>query len=263
QFDAGNATRGQREVAIVVRNGQRVFGHDFGKVSPDLGTGIAHDRWWTRVETKVAGLKTRVYSLHLNAVIQQKDGRPYASRRWDVTREALEDLEKRWKEDIKDGWPVVIGGDFNWNNGREHARAHEMAPGRILDRLGLAFVNTELMWLAWTPKTHAIASRRSVPSVSIPGLYAGEHPALFVTLRSRGSAAGVQPEENGGGKDGDKNGGKNGGKDGSKNPSADDGIVKTADEIIQGFLERIQQLIDRVTQALKKITSLLSDTRRR
>jgi len=121
QFDAGNATRGQREVAIVVRNGQRVFGHDFGKVSPDLGTGIAHDRWWTRVETKVAGLKTRVYSLHLNAVIQQKDGRPYASRRWDVTREALEDLEKRWKEDIKDGWPVVIGGDFNWNNGREHA----------------------------------------------------------------------------------------------------------------------------------------------
>lgn len=184
-FNAGNETRGRREVVVVVRDGLPVMKHDFGKISPDLGSGIAHDRWWTRAQTKVAGIKTRVYSLHLNAVIQEKTGEPRAERRWEVTRDGLSRLEKIWRQDIKDGWAVIIGGDLNWNDSRQNARAHKMAPGNIFKRLGLTYVNNELMWLAWTPKTHKSIKRQAIPPTSIPGLFAGEHPALKIDLQAR------------------------------------------------------------------------------
>ncbi len=184
-FNAGNETRGRREVVVVVRDGLPVMKHDFGKISPDLGSGIAHDRWWTRAQTKVAGIKTCVYSLHLNAVIQEKTGEPRAERRWEVTRDGLSRLEKIWRQDIKDGWAVIIGGDLNWNDSRQNARAHKMAPGNIFKRLGLTYVNNELMWLAWTPKTHKSIKRQAIPPTSIPGLFAGEHPALKIDLQAR------------------------------------------------------------------------------
>lgn len=184
-FNAGNETRGRREVVVVVRDGLPVMKHDFGKVSPDLGSGIAHDRWWTRAQTKVAGIKTRVYSLHLNAVIQEKTGEPRAEKRWEVTRDGLGDLEKIWRQDIKDGWAVIIGGDLNWNDSRQNARANKMSPGSIFRRLGLTYVNNELMWLAWTPKTHKSLKRQAIPPTSIPGLFAGEHPALKIDLQAR------------------------------------------------------------------------------
>ncbi len=184
-FNAGNETRGQREVVVVVRDGLPVTKHDFGKISPDLGTGIAHDRWWARTQTKVAGIKTRVYSLHLNAVIQEKTGEPRGENRWQVTRDGLSLLEKIWQQDIKDGWAVIIGGDLNWNDSRTNARTHKMAPGNIFKRLGLSYVNKELMWLAWTPQTHRSIKRLVVPPTSIPGLFAGEHPALKIDLQAR------------------------------------------------------------------------------
>jgi 3',5'-cyclic AMP phosphodiesterase CpdA len=53
-YDAGSETRGRREVTVVVRDGLPVPAHDYGKISPDLGIGIAHDRWWARVQTRVA-----------------------------------------------------------------------------------------------------------------------------------------------------------------------------------------------------------------
>lgn len=184
-FNAGNETRGRREVVVVVRDGLPVTKHDFGKISPDLGSGIAHDRWWTRAQTRVAGIKTRVYSLHLNAVIQEKTGEPRAERRWEVTRDGLSHLEKIWRQDLKDGWAIIIGGDLNWNDSRQNARAHKMAPGNIFRRLGLTYVNNELMWLAWTPKTHKSIKRQAIPPTSIPGLFAGEHPALKIDLQAR------------------------------------------------------------------------------
>ena len=184
-YDAGSETRGRREVTVVVRDGLPVSAHDHGKISPDLGLGIAHDRWWTRVQTSVAGLKSRVYSLHLNAVIQQSSGEPRAVNRWTVTREGLVDLEKRLKEDIKDGWAVIIGGDLNWNDSRTNASSHRMSPGRIFKRLGLTYVNNELMWLAWTPDTHKLVKRHIIPPTSIPGLFVGEHPALRIDLQAR------------------------------------------------------------------------------
>lgn len=184
-FNAGNKTRGQLEVVVVVRDGLPVTKHDSGKISPDLGSGIAHDRWWTRAQTKVAGIKTRIYSLHLNAVTQEKTGEPRAERRWDVTRDGLSRLEKIWHQDIKDGWAVIIGGDLNWNDSRQNARSHKMAPGSIFRRLGLNYVNKELMWLAWTPKTHRSINRQAVPPTSIPGLIAREHPALKIDLQAR------------------------------------------------------------------------------
>ncbi|GAB1352752.1 hypothetical protein MASR1M12_14830 [Erysipelotrichia bacterium] len=184
-FNAGNETRGRREVVVVVRDGLPVMKHDFGKISPDLGSGIAHDRWWTRAQTKVAGIKTRVYSLHLNAVIQEKTGEPRAERRWEVTRDGLSRLEKIWRQDIKDGWAILIGGDLNWNDSRQNARTHKMAPGNIFKRLGLTYVNNELMWLAWNPKAHKSIKRQAIPPTSIPGLFAGEHPALKIDLQAR------------------------------------------------------------------------------
>ncbi len=187
-LNAGNESKGQQEVSVVVRHGLAVSSHDQGKISPDLGIGIAHDRWWKRVQTRVAGLKTRVYSLHLNAVIQQKSGEPMASNRWDVTREGLTRLEKQWRDDIKDGWAVIIGGDLNWCDARANARSHNMAPGRIFKRLGLSYVNKELMWLAWTPRTHEAVKRYYMSPADIPGLFAGEHPALRIELKARKKA---------------------------------------------------------------------------
>ncbi len=191
-FNAGLETKGRREVSIVVRDGLAVPMHDQGKISPDLNVGIAHDRWWKRAQTRVAGVKTRVYSLHLNAVIQQPSGEPRAVNRWAVTRQGLVDLEKRWREDIKAGWAVIIGGDLNWNDSRTNARSDSMAPGRIFQRLGLAYVNNELMWLAWTPATHSSVKRHATPPTNIPGLFAGEHPALQIVLQ-----ACKQPEKDG------------------------------------------------------------------
>lgn len=193
-FNAGSSTKGRRDVAVVVRDGLPVATHDQGKLSPDLGTGIAHDRWWTRVQTRVAGVKTRVYSLHLNAVIQQHSGEPMAGRRWDVTREGLTDLERRWGEDIKGGWAVIVGGDLNWNDARSRADADRMAPGRLFRRLGLTFVNHELMWLAWTPGTHHSVKRQAIPPTSIPGLVPDEHPALRIDLRARPQADDLEPD---------------------------------------------------------------------
>ncbi len=184
-LNAGSETKGRQEVAIVVRHGLPVAVHDQGKISPDLGIGIAHDRWWNMVQTRIAGLKTRVYSLHLNAVIQLKSGEPMAANRWNVTREGLIRLEKQWREDIKNGWAVIIGGDLNWCDARTNARANFMSPGRIFKRLGLSYVNNELMWLAWTPRTHEAVKRHSIPPTSIPGLFAGEHPALKIELKAR------------------------------------------------------------------------------
>jgi hypothetical protein len=63
-----------------------------------------------------------------------------------------------------------------------------MAPGRIFKRLGLTYVNNELMWLAWTPETHKSVKRFSIPPTSIPGLFAGEHPALRIDLQARKQA---------------------------------------------------------------------------
>jgi len=189
-FDAGSQTRGQQEVTVVVRDGLAVPAHDSGKISPDLGIGIAHDRWWNRVQTRVAGVRSRVYSLHLNAVIQQPTGEPRDVNRWHLTRDGLEKLEKQWKQDIKEGWAVIIGGDLNWNDSRARARQHEMSPGRIFKRLGLTCVNKELMWLAWTPQTHKSVKRQSIPPTSIPGLFEGEHPALRIELQAR-----RQPDE--------------------------------------------------------------------
>lgn len=256
-YNTGLETRGRKEVAIVVRDGLRVLNHTCGKVSPDLGTGIAHDRWWARVETRVAGVKSRVYSLHLDAAIQQHDGEPMPSNRWNVTREGLEELEKRWKQDIEDGWAVIIGGDFNWNNGREHARSHPQAPGRILQRLGMSFVNTQLMWLAWTPRTHTLTGRLNVPPTNIPGLFAGEHPALLIDLRVRLDAADACPDKGG------KDGSRETPSDGGNRNDGDSASPKGSDPVVQGFIERIRQLIDRLDQALKKIISLLNDTKRR
>ncbi|NLF96323.1 MAG: hypothetical protein GX569_06260 [Candidatus Riflebacteria bacterium] len=198
-FDAGSQTRGQQEVAVVVRDGLAVPAHDSGKISPDLGIGIAHDRWWKRVQTRVAGVRSRVYSLHLNAVIQQPTGEPRDVNRWHLTREGLEKLEKQWKQDIKDGWAVIIGGDLNWNDSRAHARQHEMSPGCIFKRLGLTCVNKELMWLAWTPQTHRSVKRQSIPPTSIPGLFEGEHPALRIELQARRQPD--EPDEDKGEKD--------------------------------------------------------------
>jgi len=189
-FEAGSKTRGQQEVTVVVRDGLAVPAHDSGKISPDLGIGIAHDRWWNQVQTRVAGIRARVYSLHLNAVTQEKTGEPRDVNRWTVTREGLEKLEKQWKRDIKEGWAVIIGGDLNWNDSRPNARKHEMSPGRIFKRLGLTYVNRELMWLAWTPETHKSVKRESIPPTSIPGLFEGEHPALRIELQAR-----RQPDE--------------------------------------------------------------------
>jgi len=189
-FDAGSTTRGQREVAVVIRDGLPVMSQDQGKISPDLGLGIAHDRWWTRVQTRVAGMKSRVYSLHLNAVIQQSNGEPRAVDRWTVTREGLEELEKQWSKDIKDGWAVIIGGDLNWNDSRSRAQSQQMSPGRIFKRLGMTYVNHQLMWLAWTPKTHRSVKRQAIPPTSIPGLIPREHPALQIDLQAR-----RQPDE--------------------------------------------------------------------
>ncbi|MDD3148657.1 MAG: hypothetical protein PHD82_15290, partial [Candidatus Riflebacteria bacterium] len=194
-FNAGMETRGRREVAVVVRDGLAVPMHDQGKISPDLNIGIAHDRWWKRVQTRVAGVKARVYSLHLNAVIQQPSGEPRAVDRWNVTRKGLVELEKRWREDIKDGWAVIIGGDLNWNDSRPNARLNTMAPGRIFKRLGLTYVNNELMWLAWTPATHNSVKRHATPPTSIPGLFAGEHPALQIVLQARKPGSGKEPEK--------------------------------------------------------------------
>ncbi len=193
-YDAGSSTKGRREVAIVVRHGLPVAAHDQGKVSPDLGTGIAHDRWWTRVQTRVAGVKTRIYSLHLNAVIQERSGEPMAGKRWAVTREGLVDLENRWREDIKAGWGVLIGGDLNWNDARSRANSERMAPGRVFGRLGLTYVNHELMWLAWTPGTHQSAKRQAIPPTSIPGLIPEEHPALRIDLRARPQPDDLEPD---------------------------------------------------------------------
>lgn len=41
------------------------------------------------------------------------------------------------------------------------------------------------MWLAWTPKTHKSIERQAIPPTSIPGLFAGEHPALKIDLQAR------------------------------------------------------------------------------
>ncbi|HNX77265.1 MAG TPA: metallophosphoesterase [Candidatus Rifleibacterium sp.] len=211
-FNAGSETRGRQEVAVVIRDGLKVLDHDSGKISPDLNVGIAHDRWWSRVSTRVAGIRTRVYSIHLNAVIQERDGNPMPSKRWDVTREGLVGLEKRLRDDLKDGWAVIIGGDFNWNDSRTHAQSHKMAPGRILKRLGLTYVNNELMWLAWSPKYHRSVKRLSMPPTSIPGLYAGEHPALRIDLQAMKQADG---------KDDGKKDDKDDDKDGLENNEED------------------------------------------
>lgn len=190
-FNAGLESRGQREVAVVVRHGLAVTEHDKGKVSPDLGLGIAHDRWWTMIQTRIAGVKARVYSLHLNAVIQQSEGEPRPVKRWEVTREGLEKLEKIWKKDIQQGWAVIVGGDLNWNNSRKNANENHMAPGRVFKRLKMKLVNTQLMWLAWTQSTHQLVRSRFIPPTNIPGLIPGEHPALNILLQPRN-----EPEKN-------------------------------------------------------------------
>jgi 3',5'-cyclic AMP phosphodiesterase CpdA len=184
-FNAGLETKGQREVAVVVRDGLPVSESDRGKVSPDLGLGIAHDRWWTMVQTRVAKVKTRIYSLHLNAVIQQPTGEPRAVNRWTVTKEALERLETRWKNEIKNGWAVIVGGDLNWNDSRKNARSAHFAPGNIFRRLNMKFVNKELMWLAWTSEHHKLLGSHLIPPTAIPGLVPREHPALNIVLQSK------------------------------------------------------------------------------
>ncbi|NLI76523.1 MAG: hypothetical protein GX442_08780 [Candidatus Riflebacteria bacterium] len=258
-FNAGDASLGRREVAIVVRDGLRVLGHDCGAVSPDLHTGIAPDRWWTRVETHVAGVKSRVYSLHLNAVIQQPDGHPRNTNRWTVTRKGLARLEHQWQEDIDDGWAVIVGGDFNWNHAREHARSHDQSPGRIFQRLKMSFVNVELLWLAWTPQTHSLAGRRVIPVLSIPGLFAGEHPALVIDLGARRHAGPIDPGKDGDdghrAKEGNEERGDTEGKeaDGAKkNGIREDqprqSESRTAGELFQILLKRLQQVIRLLTR---------------
>jgi len=184
-FNAGMGSRGSREVAVVLRDGLPLLGREKGKVSPDLGVGIAHDRWWSCVKTRIAGIKTRVYSLHLNAVIQEPGGEPRQVKRWEVTREGLGRLEDQWKKDIKEGWAVIAGGDLNWNDSRPKAQSHRMSPGQVFKRLGMKHINRELMWLAWTPKTHKLAKNDFAPPTKIPGLVPREHPALLIDLQAR------------------------------------------------------------------------------
>lgn len=175
---AGPSSHGQREVAVwtPTKPNQKAS----GQVSPGSGTGIDHDRWWSRVEIRVDGVPTRVYSLHLNAAIQRPDGMPRTrQRRWRVTAEGLKRLSRRWQADIDAGWAVVVGGDLNWNDRRPLAGRHVMSPRQVFRRLGMAHVSTELMWLAWTPEHHGLTDWRAVKA---PG---SDHPALDITMRAR------------------------------------------------------------------------------
>ncbi|MDN5280502.1 MAG: hypothetical protein PWR01_4467, partial [Clostridiales bacterium] len=102
-----------------------------------------------------------------------------------VTKEALERLETRWKNEIKNGWAVIVGGDLNWNDSRKNARSAHFAPGNIFRRLNMKFVNKELMWLAWTSEHHKLLGSHLIPPTAIPGLVPREHPALNIVLQSK------------------------------------------------------------------------------
>jgi len=140
---AGEGSIPAREVAVVLGSGAfRV--HRSVKLTDGLGTRVAPARWTTRVVDLLDGWTVVEYSVHAHAGIQDSDGTMHTGRAaqdWEAARELLERLIRA---DLDLGREVVVGGDFNMRDLGDNTTAP------MFNRLGLRYMQTELLWLAWS-----------------------------------------------------------------------------------------------------------------
>lgn len=115
------------------------------------------------------------YSVHANAAIAGPQGFYSDNPGAKAWREAMKQLRTMIKVDQMKGLRVRVGGDFNVRpNNEEH-----LNPVQMFNDLGMQFLNVDVMYLAWDPKTDTKVSSRI--GNTIPG--GDAHGTIHATFK--------------------------------------------------------------------------------
>lgn len=170
-------TRGKKDVAIFSK--YRATFDGSVKLSPNLNRPIAPDRHmlWIRRWRRL------IFSLHLNAAIQDSSGR---WRKWRVARvskKAMRKINRSLRLAQSNGLKPVGGGDLNWREWLKYSDV-KYSPQWLAKKRNLGYVTSELMWLFWDKKHYELSTYRVIPKHLIPTGTKDKHPhpALMVDL---------------------------------------------------------------------------------
>lgn len=96
------------------------------------------------------------YSVHANAAIAGPEGRYSGNKGADAWRLAMVQLRLMIRTDQKKGRRVRVGGDFNCRPNR----TVKLNPAEMFEDLGMKYLNVDVMYLAWDPRTDKKVSSR-------------------------------------------------------------------------------------------------------
>jgi hypothetical protein len=179
---AGVGSQAKREVAVVTSDAFTDELVASVRLTNDMHSRVAPARYVTRVRGTISGRKVSVFSVHANAAIQNAIGGlkfTPGAKEWGKT--GLPVLEELITADRVLGYAVIVGGDFNW---RDRGIQGQHSPKAMFERLGLAYYNDELLWLAWDPLLMGALSHTAT-SKPPPG---SDHIAMLADLVFRKEA---------------------------------------------------------------------------
>lgn len=132
--------------------------------------------WRDRHVVRVVRRNRAYYSVHANAAISDDEGKWWnneGAKEWRT--QGLPTLIQMIMKDQDNGLSIRVGGDMNFFESDA-----PMGPKSIFDDLGLAYINSRAMWLAWSREDQVVAKQIMDKA---PG--ADAHNALLVELRAK------------------------------------------------------------------------------
>lgn len=175
----GRTTRGSRDVGLVapadIEHRLRYEGME--RLTKDLHRPIAPDRWFAHMEF----LRRSVYSLHANAVIQDRKSGGWMD--WVVATQWYSAMGRIDRALAADPLPKILGGDMNWNPNRQSGPV-KRSPEWLARRHNLEYYTDGVMWFMWDKTVWSATSASVINGHTIPTGRGDKHPhnALLVTL---------------------------------------------------------------------------------
>lgn len=187
----GGPASHSREIPIAYRVTAwwEIESFDVEQISPDLGPGIANDRYYAllRLRNRVRHSRRYFYLItHTDAAIQDlATGAVNHSDRAQATGKAMAEIEAVVDHLINvEGRAGFVTGDFNYKQVGQHfrltdAQLWEHSPQKMFARLGMKYHQDGLDYLAWVGMT--LRHLRTIPQghVVTPGhINQADHPWL-------------------------------------------------------------------------------------
>lgn len=173
----GDGGRGALEVPIFLRKRDTAYlGHAGYRVTPDLGTSVAPDRWITWCRFRHDEHRFVLINTHVNAALQDRDtGELYQAARVEWAERHMRAVVAEVRRHRRDGFRPIVTGDFNYYPRAGQSEPWRWSPHVALTRIRMDYKSHRLDGIA----VPSVLESTTAHDFDLPG---SDHRAVSVHL---------------------------------------------------------------------------------